>query len=104
MDDNDKILDVQTYAMSKAAEVASAAGAVPVWDDRTGQNYAEWKGDGGTCKMWLEDVQSLKAKLDVMKSHDIGGAAVWQLAFGTDEAFALVNGYYAAPAPAVTEE
>ena len=104
VDENDKILDVQTYAMSKAAEVASAAGAVPVWDDRTGQNYAEWKGDGGTCKMWLEDVQSLKAKLDVMKSHDIGGAAVWQLAFGTDEAFALVNGYYAAPAPAVTEE
>ena len=29
-----------------------------------------------------------------MKAHDIGGAAIWQLAFGTEEAFTVVDEYY----------
>ncbi len=108
VDGNEKILDVQTYAMSKAAETVAAAGATPVWDDKTAQNYAEWTTAEGTNKVWLEDVKSLQAKLDVMKAHDLGGVAVWQLAFGTDEAFALIDGYYnpagaAAAAEAETE-
>ena len=86
--------------MSKATESVASAGAIPVWDDKTGQNYAEWKTEAGTNKVWLEDTESLKAKLDVMKACDIGGVAVWQLAFGNDEAFALVNGYYSQPAAA----
>lgn len=95
VDENGMVLDVSSLAMSKGAEAVANAGITPVWNDETGQNYAEWKGDGGINKIWLEDVMSLRAKLDVMKSHDIGGAAVWQLAFGTKEAFELIDEYYA---------
>ena len=94
VDGNDMILDMQTLPMSKGAETVAAAGAVAEWDDKTGQNYAQWTDGQNINKIWLEDVQSLSAKLDVMKAHDIAGAAVWQLAFGTDEAFALIDGYY----------
>ncbi len=104
VDDNEKILDVQALAMSKASETVASAGATPVWDDLTGQNYAEWKSEGGTNKIWLEDTESLKTKLDVMKASDIAGVAIWQLAFGTDEAFALVNGYYSTPVAAEAAE
>ncbi len=100
VDENEKIIDVQAFAMSKASEAVASAGATPAWDDLTGQNFAQWQSGGATNKIWLEDVESLKAKLDVMKAADIAGVAVWQLAFGTDEAFALVNGYYSTPAAA----
>ncbi len=100
VDDNEKILDVQALAMSKAKETVSSAGATASWDDDAGQNYAEWKTEAGTNKIWLEDIESLKKKLDVMKTSDIGGVAVWQLAFGNEEAFALVNGYYSQPVAA----
>ena len=94
VDDNGAILDVQALPMAKGNETVAAAGATAEWDDTTGQNYAEWKENGATNKIWLEDEKSLQAKLDVMKAHDIGGAAVWQLAFGTEEAFELIDGYY----------
>ena len=80
--------------MSKGSETASSAGAEAQWDDEAGQNYAEWTSEGNINKIWLEDARSLQAKLDVMKSHDIGGVAIWQLAFGTEEAFTLVDEYY----------
>ena len=94
VDDNGGILDMQTLPMSKGLETVEAAGAVPQWDDISGLNYAEWKTADGTNRIWLEDIQSIQAKLEVMKAHDIGGAAVWQLAFGTEEAFAVIDQYY----------
>ena len=94
VDDNGNVLDIQTLPMTKGNETVAAAGAVAEWDDATGQNYAEWSANGATNKIWLEDAKSLQAKLDVMAAHNIGGAAVWQLAFGTEEAFALIDGYY----------
>ncbi len=94
VDENDNILDMQTLPMSKGSETVAAAGAEAQWDEATGQNYAEWKTGEGTNKIWLEDEKSLRAKLDVMKAHEIGGAAVWQLAFGTGEAFSLIDEYY----------
>ena len=94
VDDNENILDMQTLTMTKGLETVTAAGVMPSWDEASGQNYAEWKTSEGTNKIWLEDIKSIQAKLDVMKAHDIGGAAVWQLSFGTEEAFAVIDEYY----------
>ncbi len=51
------------YGMDDAAELISSMGAQTEWDDKTKQNYAQWEGDGGVYKIWLEDTQSLEEKL-----------------------------------------
>ena len=94
VDENGNILDMQTLPMTKGLETVAAAGAVAEWDEASGQNYAEWTTSAGINKIWLEDIQSIQAKLEVMKAHDIGGAAVWQLAFGTEEAYTVIDEYY----------
>ncbi len=94
VDENENILDVQTLPMAKGTETVNAAGATAEWDENTAQNYAEWKDGSKTNKIWLEDARSIQAKLEVMKVHDIGGAAIWQLAFGTDEVFSVIDEYY----------
>ncbi len=94
VDENGSIQDIQTVPMARGVEAVNAAGATAEWDDGTGQDYAEWTADGGINKIWLEDVKSIRVKLDAMKDNDIGGAAVWQLAFGTDEAFQAIDEYF----------
>lgn len=94
VDENGNILDVKSLPMAKGSETVSSAGASAEWDDATGQNYAEWTSNGSINKIWLEDARSIQSKLEVMKSHDIGGVAIWQLAFGTEEAFTLVDEFY----------
>lgn len=65
----------------------------PEWDEVTCQNYAEWTSGNATYKIWLEDKESLRVKLNVMSTNQIGGVAVWRLGYGTPEIWELINAY-----------
>lgn len=67
------------YGMDDAAAVVSEAGVQAEWNSTTKQNYATWEADGGTYKIWLEDLQSLEEKLKVIKSNNLAGVAEWSL-------------------------
>ena len=68
-------------------------GLEPKWDEETCQNYAEWKEGDETYRVWLEDLESIKVKLNVMNTHEIGGVAVWRLGYGTPAVWELLNAY-----------
>lgn len=65
----------------------------PVWDEETCQNYAEWIEGDTTCRIWLEDEQSLEVKLNVMKAQNIAGVAVWRLGYGNSQVWELIQAY-----------
>ena len=64
-------LTSQAIGMQEAETVVANAGVTASWDEETQQNYAEWTADGNTYKIWLEDEQSLEAKLKVMQEYDL---------------------------------
>lgn len=47
------------------------------WDDKTKQNYIEYKTGNTTRKMWIEDKDSIKAKLDMAEELELAGVAFW---------------------------
>lgn len=53
-------------------------GANIEWDDSLKQNYAEYEEDGATYKVWIEDDDSIKAKLELVKKYNLAGAAYWE--------------------------
>lgn len=63
------------------------------WDETAGQNYIEWQDEEGLYQMWIEDTDSLSAKLNAMGARNLGGVAVWRIGFGTKEAWSLVEAY-----------
>lgn len=69
------------YGMSSAESVLQSNQVSPNWDDTTGQYYAEFKADGGTYKIWLEEETSLDKKLETVFSMDVAGVAFWKLGF-----------------------
>lgn len=77
------------------ADFMSRVGAEAVWDDETCQNYAEWTEGSATYRIWLEDEQSISAKLSVMSVQDIGGVGVWRLGYGTPGVWELIRAYAA---------
>lgn len=64
-----------------------------VWDEKTCQNYLEWQSGDATYQIWLEDLESLRVKMNVMNARNIGGVAVWRLGYGTPAAWELVAAY-----------
>lgn len=65
----------------------------PQWDDETCQNYAEWTSGSVKYQLWLEDEESIAAKLSVMSAQKIAGVAVWRLGYGTESIWSLIRGY-----------
>lgn len=69
----------EAYSMGNGEACLINNDAKKVWDDVTGQYYGEFKEDGATFKMWLEEEESLKLKLDAASTSEVAGYSFWKL-------------------------
>ncbi|MDR1801848.1 MAG: SH3 domain-containing protein [Lachnospiraceae bacterium] len=67
----------EAYGMQTAKSKVAQSGASEFWDDTAKQNYAEWYVDSTLYRIWLEDAQSISAKLELMKEYGLAGTAAW---------------------------
>ena len=81
------------YGMDEAEKVLSDSGVQAAWDEMTMQNYAEWEADDGTYRIWLEDRQSLEAKLKVIAENNLAGVAEWSLGMEDPAVWDLILQY-----------
>ena len=51
--------------------------AKKVWVDSLKQYYVEYEKDGTLYKTWLEDEESIKAKLSLVQKYNLAGASYW---------------------------
>ena len=66
-----------TSSVVNMRSVTVPEGTEKTWDENTKQFYIEYEKDGAIYKMWIEDEESLKAKLDLVNRYDLAGAAYW---------------------------
>lgn len=84
----------EALGMSAALSRVTDAGAEITWDDTVKQHYARWEdSDGATYQIWLEDADSLEAKLQLMKENNLAGTAAWKLGFETSDIWDLILKY-----------
>ena len=48
------------------------------WKDDIKQNYVEYENKGSIYKMWIEDEESLKAKIGLVKQYNLAGIGSWE--------------------------
>ena len=70
-------LSSQTVAM-KEINKTIPSGIQKTWDDTLKQNYVEYTKNNTTYKMWIEDEESIKAKLSLVKQYNLAGIATWE--------------------------
>ena len=66
-----------TSSVVNMRSVTIPDGVEKTWDEKTKQYYIEYEQNGTTYKMWIEDEDSLKAKLDLVNEYDLAGGAFW---------------------------
>lgn len=72
-------LTASTIAMSAEPAWIAQNNVTPAWSDEFCQNYAEYQSGDTLYQCWLEDVDSIRVKLQVMQSQGIKGVASWKL-------------------------
>ena len=60
-------------------KVTIPKGVEKVWNEDAKQNYIEYKQGSATYKMWIEDEQSISAKIDLVNKYDLAGASFWEI-------------------------
>lgn len=66
-----------TSSVVNMRSVTIPDGVEKTWDENTKQYYIEYEQNGTTYKMWIEDEESLKAKLNLVNEYDLAGGAFW---------------------------
>lgn len=61
------------------------------WDEDLKQYYVEYTQNGSTYKMWIEDEESIAAKLDLINQYNLAGAAFWEKDMESSNIWDLVS-------------
>ena len=61
------------------------------WDDDLKQYYVEYTENGYTKKMWVEDKESLSAKITLITDNKLAGVASWKKDFETEDFWSFLD-------------
>ncbi|MCE0453205.1 MULTISPECIES: glycosyl hydrolase family 18 protein [Brevibacillus] len=83
----------KAYSMTKAQEWINERKLTPVMDEASGQHYVEYKDpkDGNVYKMWIEDVASMKKRVEIVNKYDLAGIASWRRGFEVPEIWQAID-------------
>ena len=84
-------LSSYSLSMVKAASLLTEHNASLTWLTEERQNYGQYQENGGTVRIWLEDTRSLQEKLNLVKEHQIAGAAFWKLGLEDKAVWPLIR-------------
>lgn len=68
-------------SMQTAEKLIADNKAAKTWDAASGQYFATYKKDGATYKIWLEDENSIKLRVELAKKYQLAGVAAWKIGF-----------------------
>lgn len=88
-DSNGKVTS-KTVAMKDVNEVIPE-GTNKTWDDELKQNYVEYTEGGNKKQIWIEDIESLKAKVSLITQNKLAGVASWQKGMETEEVWKMLK-------------
>lgn len=88
------VLSTKAVSMDAAKEAYTEAGATPIYNEETGQNYVVYEKGSSTYMIWLEDETSIKARLDLMNKYEIAGAGYWKLGLESDDIWNTISQYF----------
>ncbi len=84
-----------SVGMQAAVDFVAGNGIQTQWQDAECQHYGEIQKGDTLYQVWLEDYDSIKVKLDVMKTYDLAGVAEWKLGLETSDVWDLIADYCA---------
>ena len=83
-----KIISKNTVAMKKIKDVIPN-GITKKWDDDLKQNYVEYTDGNSKKQIWIEDIDSLRAKVSLVNENKLAGIGSWQKDMESEEVWKM---------------
>jgi spore germination protein YaaH len=89
---NKLVVTSKAVSMEYAEQQIAENRAAKIWDSVSGQYYATYQKDGATYKIWLEDENSIKLRVELANKYDLAGVASWKLGFEKPGIWGIIAG------------
>ena len=63
----------------------------PAWNLDLGQYYVEFKIDGDTVRIWIEDAESMTLRLDSIIPYGLAGIGAWRLGMESSDVWPIIE-------------
>lgn len=80
------------YSMQDCQDFLSRNDVATVWDEDAGQNYAEVVKGELTYKLWLEDKESMRKRVELVNKYNLAGISAWQKGLETSDTWQVITG------------
>ena len=79
--------------MTEAKEWLTEKGITPIYDEQSGQNFAEYYDAEAqsTYRIWMEDELSLKKRAELVEKYELKGVASWSRYFADETAWLALS-------------
>lgn len=81
----------KVYNMQDCQEFLKTNNLTATLDEKSGQNYAEYTKGSVTYKLWLEDIESLKKRIELVNKYNLAGISGWQKGLETDNVWDTIR-------------
>ena len=81
----------EAIGMDQAQQVISENNVETYWDKTTSQNYGKYDIDNSTYQIWIEDSQSIAAKVQLVQKYNLAGVAAWKLGFENSSIWQVIT-------------
>lgn len=88
---SDGILSSEAIGMEQAREVLNTYKAETYWNTDVSQNYGSFESEGNEYQIWLEDAQSIAAKVQLVPKYNLAGVAAWKLGFESSDIWSVIS-------------
>lgn len=78
------------YTMKDCQEFINDNNLTPVWDQDAGQNYAEYSRGDYTYKLWIEDKDSIKRRVETVNKYNLAGITGWRKGLETSDIWQVI--------------
>ncbi len=85
------VTDAPAASMAEVQKIIAEKNLTTVWNEEEKLHYAEYQEDDSLHKIWIEDVDSCSARIDLIKKYGLSGIACWSGGYESPDIWDLIE-------------
>lgn len=81
----------KVYTMQDCKDFVDENNLTTIWDEDAGQNYAEYSKGDFTYKLWIEDKDSIKRRVETVNKYNLAGITGWRKGLETSDIWQVIQ-------------
>lgn len=84
-------LTTKVYSIKNCIDFLKTNSIEAIYDEESGQNYAQTQKGNVIYKLWIEDETSMKNRVDIVNKYNLAGISGWQKGLETNDIWKVIT-------------